>query len=107
MSKMFIVDKDGFITTDQGTLKPTESAHPVWKARNAIALDKGSWLYAPEKGHELGIYANKKQTSDKAEEFQKAAVLYLQPYGPDVISRLIKSGEASFNIDITRETING
>lgn len=107
MSKMLIVDKDGFIVTDAGTLKPTESEHPVWKARNAVALDKGGWLYAPEKGHELKIYSQKKQTLDKAEEFQKAAVLYLQPYGPDVVSRLIKRGEASFNINITRETVNG
>lgn len=103
---MPIVDETGRYKTD-GSLQPEQSVHPVWKARNEIALPKGKWLYGGDDGHELDQYTRAKGTIDKAEEFQKAATLYLEPYGPQVTSRLLKPGTAKFSIDITRETVNG
>ncbi len=107
MSKMPIVNSLGLIEVVNNSLTASESEHPVWKARNAIALEKGKWLYAPEKGHELGVYARDKQTPEKAEEFAKSAALYLKGYGPQVVETLVSRGAAEFKINITKETING
>lgn len=107
MSKMAIVDENGKYKTEDGSLKVVQSEHPVHKARVAIALDKGAWLYAPANGHSLGVYTTQRATQQKVEEFQKMAKLYLAPYGPQVVGRFIKRGELSLEINITRETING
>ena len=104
---MPIIDENGLIVVENGSLKASESNHPVFKARNAIALPKGGWLYAPENGHELTQFDTAKATSSKAEEFEKTALLYLQKYGPEVAAKLIKRGEAAFSFNITKETING
>lgn len=107
MSSMPIVDENGLIALEENSLEPKESAHPVWKARNALALPKGGWLYAPNEGHELEPFTRAKATQANAEEFEKTALLYLQEYGPEVASKLIKRGEAAFSIEITKETLNG
>lgn len=107
MSKMAVVDELGRFLVDEGTLKVMESAHPVYKARIAIALDKGAWLHAPTKGHELAVYAQRRASVSKLEEFEKSAKLYLAPYGPEVVERMIRRGQLSFNLNITKETING
>lgn len=106
MSSMPIIDENGQIKVEAGTLQVIQSEHPVYKARNAIALPQGSWLYAPESGHDLDQYKQKKGSLSNAEEFQKSALLYLKPYGAEVAGRLIKRGEASFNIEISREAEN-
>jgi hypothetical protein len=105
MSKMPIIDELGRFRVIEGTLKPIESEHPVYKARIAVAIDKGSWLHAPATGHTLGVYAKGKATAQKSDEFQKSAALYLAPYGPEVIGRLVKRGELSIAFRITRETL--
>ena len=104
--KMSIVNEDGLIATEPNTLKPRQDAHPVWKARNAIALSKGKWLYAPDKGHDLDQYANQKCTIDKIDEFEKSVRFYLSPYGPEITDRIINRGTLGLSINITKETLN-
>ena len=106
MSKMTIIDENGFFKVDPGTLKTIESNHPAYKARIALALPRGDWLYAPTKGHDLKPYQNAKASKPKIEEFQKSVKLYLAPYGPDVVSRFTARGSLSLQVLITKETIN-
>ena len=106
MSSMPIVDEDGKIVVKTGSLTPDESDNPVYKARNDVALPASSWLYGPERGHNLTRFQNAKQSPSSAQEFEKEAVFYLKDYGPSVAKRFIKRGEASFSINITKETIN-
>ena len=107
MSYMPIVDENGLIVVETGSLKPVESNHPAYKARNDVALPQGAWLYAPADGHDLDKFKNAKATQANAEEFEKSARFYLNKYGADVISRLIKRGQASFDINITKDPLNG
>lgn len=107
MSKMSVIDEHGNFKVESHSLKTIEEAHPVWKARIAIALPKGEWLYAPTKGHDLAIYQTQKETPAKVEEFQKNVRLYLAPYGPDITSRFISRGRLSLQVLITKETLNG
>jgi hypothetical protein len=103
--KMTIIDEYGNFKVEAGTLKPVESAHPVHKARIAVALPKGAWLHAPDEGHELASYAQSKATPEKVEEFQKLLKLYLTRYGQQVTGLFIKRGQLSLEINITRETL--
>lgn len=105
MSSMTIVDENGNFKVLDGTLKPVDSVHPVHKARVAVALPKGSWLHAPDQGHDLTGYAKQRATPEKVEEFQKLLKLYLTPYGPEVTHLFIRRGQLSLQINITRETL--
>jgi hypothetical protein len=106
-TKMFIVDELGLIKTEPNSIKPIESDHPVWKARNSLALGRGEWLYAPDEGHGFINYRNQKATSAKIEGFQKEVALYLEPYGPEVVDRILSRGTSGTSIKITKETISG
>jgi hypothetical protein len=107
MSAMDTVDENGRINVTDGSLTPIESDHPVWKARNALALGQGQWLYAPLNGHDLAKYENVKATESKIQEFEKTVQFYLQSYGPQVQDRFAKRGALSIKTLITRETISG
>lgn len=99
MSKMPIIDGSGNYVTTNGSLSPKQSTHPAFKARVAIALPLGEWLYAPTSGHSLKPYLKQKATPDKVQEFQKSARLYLKPYGPTVTDVFI--GRGALEIDFT------
>ena len=105
MSLMTIVDENGNLKVLDGTLKSVESAHPVHKARVAIALPKNTWLHAPDQGHELTPYAQQKATPEKVEEFQKLLKLYLNQYGPQVTGLFFRRGQLSLEVKITKETL--
>ena len=107
MSKMMIVDGDGKIAVADNTLNPVLSDHPVFKARNALALPQGDWLYAPKSGHALKPYSRRHATPTVVEEFQKVVRLYLAPYGPEVTNRFITRGALSLQLNITKETVSG
>ena len=107
MSAMSIVDENGQFAVLPGTLKTIESNHPIYKARIAIALDQGAWLYAPTKGHTLNTYKLKKASPETVESFQKEAKLYLAPYGPIVVQQMISRGTVGVKFLITKETLNG
>jgi hypothetical protein len=107
MSKMSVIDENGLFKVEPGTLKTVDEAHPVWKARIALALPKGQWLFAPTKGHDLVTYQTVKESATKVEEFQKSVRLYLAPYGPEVVSRFTARGSLTLQLKITKETLNG
>lgn len=100
---MMIIDEDGLIQLEDQTLKTVESKDPVYKARNALGLPYGSWLYAPTTGHNLEAYKTAKATPAKMEEFTKAVRLYLAPYGDKVTSRYLSRGQISLSLDITKD----
>lgn len=100
---MMIIDESGAIELLAGTLKPVESKDPVYKARNALDLPLGEWLYAPKAGHNLNAYKSVKATPAKMEEFTKAVKLYLAPYGDEVTSRYLTRGQISLSLDITKD----
>jgi hypothetical protein len=107
MSAMDTIDENGKIRVDEGSMQPIQSEHPVWKARNALALGKGKWLYAPNNGHDLAVYERAKATDSKIQEFEKTVVFYLDSYGPEVTSRFTGRGKLSIQALITRETLGG
>lgn len=107
MSKMKIVDEFGRFEVETNTLKTKQSIHPVYKARVAIALGKGSWLHAPSEGHGLAVYGQRKATDQKLDEFMKVLKLYLSKYGPEVMQQYSERSKVQALINITRETING
>lgn len=98
-----IIDEDGLIQLESQTLKPVDSKDPVYKARNALGLPYGSWLYAPTTGHNLEAYKNAKATQSKLEEFTKSLKLYLAPYGDQVTSRYLQRGKINLALDITKD----
>ena len=100
---MMIIDENGTIELLDGTLKPIESVDPVYKARNALGLPLGEWLYAPDTGHNLNAYKTVKATPAKMEEFTKAVRLYLAPYGDQIVSRYLNRGQISLSLDITKD----
>lgn len=104
--EMFTVNEDGMIKRDGATLKLLVDEHPVWKARNALALGVGEWLYAPQRGHTFAQFKNVHASEDKIEEFQKVVRQYLVPYGPEITERYIERGQVGLSINITRETLN-
>lgn len=107
MSKMKIVDEFGRFEVESNTLKAKLSVHPVYKARVALALGKGTWLHAPSEGHGLAIYGQRKATDQKLDEFMKVLKLYLSKYGPEVVNQYSTRSNIQALINITRETTNG
>lgn len=107
MSNMRIIDENGNYEREGTTLKPKVSNHPVHKARVAVALGQGSWLYFPDEGHGLAVYAQAKASDMRKDEFEKVLKLYLQKYGAETVDRFIKRGILSLRLNITKETING
>lgn len=99
-----IVDQFGQFQLLNDSLKPAESEAPIYRARVAMALPKGKWLYGPEQGHELDAYKRVKMTDAKREEFQKMLTSYLDPYGPDVVDRLVKRGEFQIQLQVQGES---
>jgi len=104
---MIIIDENGEFSLEVGTLNPITSDHPVFKARIALGLPLGEWLYAPTNGHQLEQYRRAHASDAKKEEFLKNVKLYLKPYGPEVIARYTARGALSLNLKITKETLNG
>jgi hypothetical protein len=102
-----IVDDKGNYALSEGTLLPLTSDNPVYKARIALALPVGKWLYAPAVGHTLDVYRTRKASSATVEEFQKTLKFYLQPYGPVVTNTFVTRGTLKQSINITKETLNG
>lgn len=107
MSYMPVVDSDGNFEVDSGTLSPILDNNPAYKARIAVGLPIGSWLHAPASGHDLDTYKKQKATESKIIEFQKALVLYLQPYGPQIADRFAARGTIGLRVRVTKETISG
>jgi hypothetical protein len=99
MSGIPIIDEQGNYRTVGGSLYPTTSTHPVYKARVSLALPQNTWLYAPTSGHNFDAYKNAKATPEKILEFEKNVKLYLKPYGPSVTS--IFTGRGKLEIDFT------
>ena len=107
MRTMTIIDENGRFKLLPGTLKTVEGDNPAYRARIALALSKGSWMFAPAEGHNLDQYARAKATDQNKLAFQKEAELYLRPYGPEVVARLSSRGTLILEETVTKESISG
>jgi hypothetical protein len=104
---MIIVDENGNYKLVDGSLKPVTSEHPVHKARIALGLPIGEWLFAPTVGHDLKQYKNVKASESMKSEFQKSVALYLKDFGPDVVSVFTDRGVLTEKLEIREDALNG
>ena len=107
MSDVAIIDQSGLIKVVDNTIKPIKGDNPAYRARIALALPLGGWLFAPTAGHSLNQFKTVKASPSNVENFQKAARLYLDPYGPQVVSRYLARGVEALTVDVSKETIYG
>jgi hypothetical protein len=104
---MIVIDQNGRYAYVAGTKVPQTSDHPVYKARVALALPQGSWLYSPTSGHQLARFARVKETQAKIDEFQKELVHYLSKYPAVAKDRLVARGSVTLSLEIKQEVLNG
>lgn len=104
---MIIVDEEGNYALDPGTLRPLTSNHPVYKARIALGLPIGEWLFAPTTGHDLNNYQRAQASNKKTLEFQKSVALYLKDFGPEVVNVFTARGVFTESLEIAEGALNG
>lgn len=104
---MIAINSVGEYAYVDGTKKPLVTKHPVYQARVEIALGRGTWLYAPDEGHDLARFARAHKSDAKVEEFEKELSFYLRRYGPEVTSRLLARHSVSLNLQIAEDALNG
>lgn len=94
-----VIDTDGqYVRDENGRLKKTD--HRAYQARVELALAKGSWLHAPNNGHNLDRFKREKMTPVNVEEFEKEVVRYLSKYDPEVTERVRVRSNFVASIDI-------
>jgi hypothetical protein len=103
---MIVINQNGQYAFQPGTKLPLTATHPVYRARVAIALPQGAWLYAPAAGHHLSRFARVKQTQAQVDAFQKELLQYLSVYPAHQISRLIAREGVSLNLEIAEGALN-
>lgn len=101
-----IVDSNGEYLRDQDDRLRT-SDYSAHRARVELGLQKGSWLHAPSRGHDLKKYNTVKKTPVEQEDFEKHVTGYLKKYSPDVVSRLYDRSQFNLKLDINEDNING
>jgi hypothetical protein len=97
---MNYIDGNGDYAFIPGTRRLDSSDHPVYRARNEVALGQGEWIHAPERGHQLARFKTVKQSQSKVEEFRKELALYLSKYGPKVTDALVTRGGVTLTLEI-------
>lgn len=97
---MLIVDENGNYKYVSGTKTLEKSEHPVYQARIEVALGEGTWLCAPNSGHQLARFKKVHLTQDKREEFEKELRFYLKKYGPEVAADAAARFEHSVKVTI-------
>lgn len=103
---MNVVGTDGDYEYVAGTRTLLSSDHPIHCARIEIALPKGEWLYAAQRGHQLKKYQTKDQTKTNMDAFEKELLLYLSKYSPEVQSALGERGAVSLDLTISEDALN-
>lgn len=107
MSNVDIIDSDGIIEMVPGTLQPVAADNPAYRARIAMALPINSWLYALTSGHQLKQFEDVKASQSNFQNYKKAVILYLKPYGPSVTDTFLARGVEGLTIQVNQETIYG
>lgn len=107
MSKVSVIDSHGLIVRQPNSLQPVKADNPAYRARIALALPQGAWLYAPTAGHTLDQFKKAKTTDASRENFGKIAKLYLAPYGAQVTSIYLARGIEALTVTVSKETIFG
>lgn len=104
---MNVVDENGDYKLVTGTKTNLQSDHPVYQARIEMALGKGKWCFAPNRGHQLKTFDRVNQSSAQIESFEKELRLYLSKYDPETIEVLSSRGLSQFNLEIKEDALDG
>lgn len=103
---MMIVDTQGRYSMIEGTRRPKNSEHPVHQARIEMALDRGSWWFAPNQGHDLARFKRVSNSDHKREELQKEVAFYLKKYGPQVAQTFADRTTITERVVIAEDALN-
>jgi hypothetical protein len=71
MSTISIIDENGLIEVIPGTVQAIKGDNPAYRARIALALPLGAWLYAMEEGHTLNQYSNVKASQSNFQNWKR------------------------------------
>lgn len=85
---MIVIGTDGQYKKVDGTGTLLESDHPVYQAQIELNLRRGSWIGAPNAGHDIPL--REKQSAGQIELFRKEIRFYLQKYSPEVIDQALQ-----------------
>lgn len=107
MSAVEIIDQDGVIEVVPGTIQAITGDNPAYRARIALALGQGTWLYALSQGHQLNLYNNVKASQSNFQNWQKAVIQYLKPYGAIATDVFLARGVEALTTQVNQETIYG
>lgn len=103
---MKVIDESGNYKLKPLTRTPESSEHPVHQARIEMALGKGAWLFAPNRGHQLKKFQNMDQTQGNQESFQKELLLYLEKYSPEVSETFVGRSLVDMNLTIDKDALD-
>lgn len=104
---MIIVDQNGNIATVPGTLVPTDSEHPVYQARIAVALEIGGWALAATSGQNLKRFKQKKASAANVDEFRKELTAYLKKYGAQVTNLISNRQFTEADFTVPKGVLSG
>lgn len=104
---MRIIDDQGNYQYITGTKTVAQSDHPAYQARIELALGKGTWPFAKDRGHQLAKYSRADQTPEKIEAYRKEVLLYLKKYGPEVTRLISERGSIDIKLGINKDALDG
>jgi hypothetical protein len=107
MSEISIIDQNGVIEVIPGTIQAIKGDNPAYRARIALALGQGTWLYALSSGHQLNQFNNVKASQSNFQNWQKSAIQYLKPYGAIATDVFLARGVEGLTTQVNQETIYG
>lgn len=101
---MIVIGTNGQYEVQENTKTLRSSDHPVYQAQIEINLARGSWIGAPDKGH--NIAPRVRQSEAALEEFRKEVRTYLSKYDPETQEMAINRSGATLPVLIPRESSN-